>query len=659
MKTDYHFTRRTLPPEYRRHQAWPSISVAEMEPNLAARVTSYQSALIAYLDGAPFTLTCQELGVSKAEVLRLLNNCVSPHPDGRIYGWRALQFGTRIEKKYLRVAPAVPGPHEGGMAGAFSKLLREYPEIKQSLDILILKKPAKGVIHESRIALVHLHEEFVRLCAEAKISIHEYPFNTVHRGRRALEKYARALRSNNHFSSTARLLGGSDAAKMSQVGTGAESQLIATLPFDVCQTDGHKLDFLGSIAIPTSKGEQWVAIHSMQFVPIVDVHTSAIYGYKVVIAQQCRANDVLQAIRHALDVWQPRKLRLQGMAYPSGAGFPSSLIPELEGCCWSALMIDNASIHYSIAVRDRIRKRTGAAVNWGPVYSWPRRALIEGVFSALERAGFQRLPNTTGSSPKDPRRNDPAGKAIEYKMHWEELIDLIDIVCATYNITPRKDLGYRSPIELLRDYVYHPQSSFLPRHLPLLPPCIPNFDVVVETATVRGNVAEGRRPYVQVDGVHYTSALLSRTGSLIGTTLTLHVDEDDMRTFKAFLPGGKELGVLVALGSWGRVKHDRPTRKHIMSLVKKKRLVLQPGEEPIQAYLRAKATQALQATRGPKSKKNKVSKAATGLAHVAEMSGVPIPEVRSDGASREPHPTLSKAGTQLPGFIQRIRHRGF
>lgn len=45
MKTDSHFTRRTLPPEYRSHQAWPSISVAGMEPNLAARVTNYQSAL--------------------------------------------------------------------------------------------------------------------------------------------------------------------------------------------------------------------------------------------------------------------------------------------------------------------------------------------------------------------------------------------------------------------------------------------------------------------------------------------------------------------------------------------------------------------------------------------------------------------------------------
>lgn len=487
----------------------------------------------------------------------------------------------------------------------------------------------------------------------------EYPFNTQFHGRRAIEKYAREVQLKN-FSTAARVFGGTEAAKMAKIGTGQHSQFIASLPYDLCLIDAHRFDFIGSIAIPTPKGDQWIPIQRMQFIPVLDAHTSALFGYRVSIAKECRANDAMLAFHNALGVWKPRKLRLPGMTYHEDAGFPSSLISELEGCCWASVMLDNATIHYSVAVRERMRRRTGAAINWGPINLWIRRALVEGLFSALERTGFQRLPTTTGSGPHDSRRDDPEGNAIKHKMHWEEMLDLIDIICATYNITPRADLGYRSPIELLRDYVSHPLSSFLPRKLPSLPPCIPDFDVVVQIATIRGNVSEGRRPYVQLDGVHYTSGLLAQGGDLIGTSLTLHVDENDMRTVKAFLPGGAELGVLNALGSWGHIKHNRPIRKEINNLFSRKLLALGPGEEPIQAYLRLKANQAMQDTKGSKSRKAKVSRAATDLARAVDVTGEPVPEV-DFGTSEKPNPTNTNSDhfrKPSPSFIKRVRHRG-
>jgi len=51
--------------------------------------------------------------------------------------------------------------------------------------------------------------------------------------------------------------------------------------------------------------------------------------------------------------------------------------------------------------------------------------------------------------------------------------------------------------------------------------------VTSEKRTVRGGVKNGRRPYVQIDGVHYTNPVLGDTGELIGTILIVQIDEDD------------------------------------------------------------------------------------------------------------------------------------
>ncbi len=647
-----HYTRKTLPEEIRNCLLWPAIDETSLTERELSRVRRRRSAITAYLAGGRVAGVCSEFNISKSELLRALNRCVARADDGRIEGWRALKPGVRL-KPYMRTAKLVAGDHCCGLAGALSKLFRDHPDVKDAVDDLALKKQRKGRIHEACISNADLHAEFLKRCVDAGIPEFHYPFNTEHRAARALAQYVRRLRLE-HFARAAQIWGGPDAALRAKLGTGHEKHLIAEKPFDFCSNDAHRIDCIGTIRIPHPKGVRRVAIQRLMFLPIQEHYSEAVLGYHVVIRKECSAEDVVRAVHSALSVWRPRTLRIPGMAYPEGAGLPSGLIPEIAGAGWGAFLVDNASINLSMAVAERIRRRVGCVVNWGPVGQWSRRSLIENLFGILERRGFQRMPSTTGSHPKDPRKSDPAAKAIELEIDYEELLDLIDLAIATFNATPMKSLGMRSPLQVLREFVADPESGFLPRILPPLPPGVPDLDIVCERHIVRGNVKEGRRPYVEIDGAHYVNDVLQNAGYLIGEPLVLHIRESDLRTVEAYLPGGGSLGVLVAIGEWGRIPHDRATRKTINNLKDSGYLIPRPGESDISCYLRIKGQQALDNTAG--SRHNRISKDATEVARVQAMTGLPVPEAEPNYAV-SPASAYTPVPRPLPAFVDRPKHR--
>ena len=137
------------------------------------------------------------------------------------------------------------------------------------------------------------------------------------------------------------------------------------------------------------------------------------------------------------------------------------------------------------------------------------------------------------------------------------------------------------------------------------------------TCTIRGNIKHGRRPYIQIDRVRYTSAVLSQTPALIGKKISIEIDEDDMRQVKAYLTNGAELGFLKAIGQWGVTKHSRKTRKAINSLIHKRILSIASMDDPIQAYL-----QHLASIDQKKSQSTPNPSCALKAARVAKESGI-------------------------------------
>lgn len=647
------YTRRDLPESLRDLTLWAGVDLDALSPPVRDKVSRRQRAIRAYLQGHALSHIRADCGIANTELLRCLNRCIAEHEDGGIFGWRAL-LPWQHTRTYVRLAAPVTGA--SGNGGSFMQFLRDHPEIATPLDEVILKTKAIDALRESRYSHKETYGHFRRLCLRAGIPVTRYPLNAKDDGRRAVRRYALEL-LKTHFSEHAARTGGTNARLRARIGLGVGRCFSSEVPFDLVSIDAHRLNFIGCIGIPTSTRIEVVPIQRFQLLPVVEHYSRAVLGYEVAITREPGAHDVIKAVRHALTPWSPRKLTLPGHAYPDGAMLPSAL-PDLRGLCWSALLIDNASIHCSTAVAENLRKRLGCALNFGPVRRWYRRPLVESVFSALERAGFLRLPNTTGTGPADPQRPDAVANAVKYEMLLEEMLDLIDIVICTYDATVRDSLGKISPLERLSEAVLAAPAQWLPRSLPPLPPWVPELGAIVLTLTVRGSRKQGRRPYIQYEHVRYSSPVLSQAHDLIGQKIRVHVQNEDLRTVKAFLLTGEELGILNATGGWDRTRHDLSLRQHVLRAAEDRTLIVGPGEDPIQTFLVLKAQQALTRQNARRRRRPTVSQEATALVRAARTSEQPVPEVDPMIAQSTPPPLMRSPTIPLPSFVPPLRHRG-
>lgn len=654
MRSATRFNRRTLPPDLRDTATWPNVDIAALEPEALDRFSRRQRGILAYLSGHPVKDIWLEVGIVRAEVLRFLNRCVRPHPDGRIYGWRGLLPWQRT-CDYVRLA----SPNgAGGNAGLFTQFLRDHPEIAGPLDEVILTLKANDALRESRFSHREVYGRFRRLCIEAQISTTHYPLCNADVGRRALRRYARNLLLAN-FSERAARLGGPNARLRSHLDLGLGERFQSFVPYDLVSLDAHRLNFVGCLGVRDGGRVQAIPIKRLQIIPVIEYGSTAVLGYQVAIGSEPSAQDVVKAVKSALSPWSPRKLSLPGHSYPDKAKMPSAAIPETAGLCWNAMLIDNASVHCARAVSEDLRRRLGCAINFGPVRQWYRRPLIESLFSALERSGFTRLPNSVGYSPTDPLRGDGAAAAVKYQMLLEEMLDLIDIIICTYNATPRDSLGHLSPLQVLGNAMLCANFQWLPRTLSKASVGGAELGTEIITVTVRGSAEKGRRPYIQYRGVHYGSPILSGGYDLIGKQIRIHVFHDDLSTLKAFLPSGEEIGVLTAAGGWGRTAHDAKLRKEVFAAVEDNSLVVGPETDPVADYLVLKRWQLLKQEREKPPGRAKISNEATSLARALKVTG----QTLEAGAAPKTLPLARETPPRtpndaFPSFVPRLKHRG-
>lgn len=617
------WTFRTLPQELRDTQVWRSVDASALSQEDSERFSRLKRAVEAYVTTGQLTAISEEQGLAPEEILRALNRCVAFSGDGGLMGWAGLLKGGRPDsyRRGTDLPTGRPGQAKG-FVGAFSAFLAEHPAIKEKIDTLILKRNKRGVIHESRIAAKTVHATLVKMCEEAGLTREDYPLNSKSRGRRSVERYMQDLIQANVAEGT-RARYGADAASRLRIGTGHPRRIQSVAPFDLVGLDAHKLDCIGTVRINGPAGPQWVPMERLWIVPVLENECRAILGYSVGIRTECSAGTIENAIKSALTPWEPRQLRVPGMTYLPNAGLPSGVFTELAGCGWTTLTIDNAAAHFAKAISERARRRIGCFVTYGAIGRWDHRAVMERLMQTLEKYGFQRLPSTTGTGPSDPRRDEPVRRAVEARIEWELLLDIIDVIIANYNVTPTEALGNRSPLATLRDHLYGSLPTFLPRPLPPPTACQPDLGIVAERRTVRGSQQNGRRPYICIDRVNYTNPLLAKSMGLINQELLVHIDASDMRTVRAYFTSGEELGTLSASGGWARTKHTREMRQLINSLRDSGQLTIHAGQDPIEAALSYLANAAYAEA---KERPHKVSKTATRVAHMAHISGLEIPE---------------------------------
>jgi hypothetical protein len=101
-------------------------------------------------------------------------------------------------------------------------------------------------------------------------------------------------------------------------------------------------------------------IHRLRVVVLIDVASHAVLRYHLSLRRECAAEDVLRAIRCALQPWAPRELQFGDAAYLPDAGLPAHRFPQLVGACWNEFSVDGALANICTRVAGVLRDVVGA-----------------------------------------------------------------------------------------------------------------------------------------------------------------------------------------------------------------------------------------------------------------------------------------------------------
>lgn len=569
-------------------ETWPTVASDLVPPSIRENFANNCNAVSMYLKGVSTDEIFSLTGIRRSRLPIMSKRCLELASDGQIMGFRALLPFTRIKAYDRQSEVKLKLPQQkGGHAGALGATLSRFPDIWSSLVTLIKKEAKHQQIHEHKIRATTLHKIFLDYLKEKGVTKREWPFNTTYLGVTSIQRFMKEILDANFDRSVNTREERSAKAHLS-VGRGVEPLICFEEPFDAVELDAYSINAFLSVVFSTpEEAETNVLLERLWLIALIDRQSTTVLGHTVVYSSEISADDVIRVIRDAVSKkWQPKNLTVKGLSYPDQGGIPSGVIPDCFGAVWGCILLDGALAHLAKSVRETARKALGFSINWGPVGHFERRPNVERLFKSLSDNVFQRFPSTTGSNPGKGRADKAEEKAVQYNIRAEEVEELIDVYFAQFNATPTEGLSFLTPLEFIRQFTESQNKHFLVRHLPQSAMTAYTPIPCMKECTVRGGRKIGRKPYIEIDRVRYTSYLLGQMGALVGKKIVAEIDEDDMRQVRAFMPNGAELGFLKAGGRWSITKHSRKTRKAINRLIHRRILVLSEFDDPVQCFLR-------------------------------------------------------------------------
>lgn len=220
-------------------------------------------------------------------------------------------------------------------------------------------------------------------------------------------------------------------------------------------------------------------------------------------------------------------------------------------------------------------------VSFGSVATPETRGIIERFFGSLETRGFHQLPMTTGSNINDVKRQDPEAAALKYNITYDQIVELLEALIATYNNTPHSGIENLTPLESMRKKIF--EAGMMPTLAEEdMIQTINELNFQTETRKVVGG-KNGKRAYIDFKGAEYRSRELSLTGCYIGQTITIRYNPRDISTVEAYTAEGMHIGTLFAKGEFGRKSHSVKTRKIANKLARKRGRAKLEFDTPIAA----------------------------------------------------------------------------
>jgi len=521
-------------------------------------------------------------GIDRKELNTFVRKCLTNDKEGRKWGYRALIPYKRAGEKYVRIESTSGLQTPLKLTGAFKQLLEQYPVLPQLIDDYILNR-RKRPSGDNVIRVIDLRNKFLKLCRSEGIKLNEYPFNTLDKGLRSLYRYVETLTNENIRAASSRY-GDEAERKLKGLDGNSSPKELIVVPYECVYFDGHKIDLLLSITFKNAFGDDVVeTMRRIWLLLIMDDATRAVLGHHLCLNVEYSSNDVLHCIKKTVIPWKPSVLTIPGLEYPDKPGYPSAAFPEAQWALWNELKYDNALANLSTIVKDRLTSIVNCSVNPGKVKFPEGRAIIERFFGLFEDNYIHRLVNTTGSHPKDPKRKQPEKAAIHYEVTADELEQLIEVAIARYNNEMHSTLGM-SPLEAMEQRILH--RDMVPRILDEEKRNDINFFSLRTQRVVKGSKQSGKRPHINYEGVQYSSSLLSKNFSLVGTELIIEVNIDDITVLKVFLPNGEALDYIRARGPWSKKSHSLRTRKVINKLVREGKLKFNDSDCIIEVFER-------------------------------------------------------------------------
>ncbi|WP_044872465.1 hypothetical protein [Pseudomonas sp. LFM046] len=567
--------KRTAVPQAVRDGDYPRVEPATVPLAEWPEFARKRLAVSLYIAGASMKEIRLRTGMAANEVNRNAQRFCTMDDEGHYLGERALLANARVVP-YERRKPIgmKRSEQQGGLTGVLNLFLSEHTDIEAAM-IDLLRTPG-AVLNDERGGMSFLVSTFYRLLDKAGIVYPAWPFNTKHKGRTSIRKYLKELRER-FAAQYIHAHGDEVAVAHLATGTGHRRFIKAKRPFDCAQLDGHSIDAFFALRVEEAPGVyQWVVIDRIWLLSIIDAFCHAVLAYKLVLRSEVSAADVREVIAQAcLGVWHPRALVNDDYGYKPGAGLPSGILEECQGVSFGVFFADAHLSNLAKKITTEARRDFGYQVCIGPVGHFEARAEIERSFLEVVRK-VHLLVSSTGSHPHAGRAKDAEQKAVKYEIDFTLMEDAMDVMLTNYNVTPSEGLGYFTPLGYLEQFFR--QGALVPRYTAEQQERL-QADLTTCKATVRGGPDSGRRPYIQLDRVHYTNEVLASDFGFVGMELLIEVDNHDYRAVKAFLPNGECIGFLRAQGWWGEFKHTPAVRRKVNSLIRSGDLKLD-GDSP-------------------------------------------------------------------------------
>jgi len=555
-----------LTPEQMNPNNWPAVDTSGLSATDEKLFKRRRRAVRQYLGSG---LTVEEIldnvGMSRSELYRLATRALTLAADGEPWGYSALLPCARLVS-YTRTDEST-----SGKAGRFSQFLDKHPTIKQALiDWALGKKKINGKKVRGR-HFKRIWKAFKRLCITEGIDTNaEYPFTNDDGGREAVRRFCRAVRRQDFVRGAATEFGEEAGRLAGSAKKRSKHNKIPLRPYQQVQLDAHPIDGLFVVEMQGPDGEWYeLPLERIWLLALVDCASRAELGYSISLERNYTIEDVLTCITHALVPWQPLTMPSERICYRPGSGFPSGVIPACAWRAFDAVRWDNAYAQRSPWVKQHLLNHIANEVISNKGRNPRSNAIVERFFRSFEDLTFHNWPNTTGSSPDDPRRDHPEENAERFHIDYDDLILAADLGGATYNAQPHSELNDRSPLDYLRYRIERKldlirKVSFRTENNPLF---YRDFKV-----TIRGSEKQGHLPYVQLQYGTYSNDALIGSPDLIGTKAVLRVNIEDGRSGELFGSNGKSYGHLLIDGRWASRRHPLRIRGTIKSLMRKHRI---------------------------------------------------------------------------------------